>query len=224
MKRLLYLVMICACSSSFLLARHSTYRRARSTTDFYEYIRPGVRNELTLAAVLFYDGQVYKNIEDRSARNNMRKLVKEQENTFKRANRGFDDVFFISLDVSEHDNDSLIKAYAVDDHAFPFMLLFKNGKTFKTHKGARPLLAGDFEKKRILSVQAISRFIKQYLSADIQKIVHARAKAQLEIEKARARAPRVYAWGYPYWGGYPYGGWGWGYPYGGWGWRGGYWW
>lgn len=191
---------------------YARHRTAKSAREFYQYIQPRVENELTLTAVMFYNGHAYESVTDKKARSDVRKSIRDQERTFRDASKGFNEVDFISVDMASRDNDSLISAYQLDKHPYAQILLFKSGKAFKTKDGARPVLVGNLNQNNVLSVPRIAQFVKKYLNASIKAIVKAKAQARIEIEKAEARAPRVYAMGYPYWGG-----WGWGYPYYGWG-------
>lgn len=209
------------------LAQANRMVSVKSAGDFYSKIRPRVQNQLTLAAVLFYDGaagafsekiaRAYSRDDRkkmRAHRSQLNKSIKQQREAFGHAGKAMSEVAFLIVDVSRKSAIQLQQAYHLTH--FPVVLLFKNGKLLVTKQQKTITLQGDLAKNRVLEVSKIIAFVQRYLGKEIKSIIQAKAKAEFELAKARASAPRVYA---PYWG-YGWGGYGWGYGYPGWGWGG----
>lgn len=203
------------------------YRTVESAGRFYEYIEPQVKDQLTLTAVLFYDsseGEKVKSVDgDKKAaqqfRSKIKKLISKQRDTFKQASKGFSEIDFLSVDLKSNKTQPLAKAYAIAYS--PEVRLFRRGKPFK-HNNSMVALKGDFAQNMSIAEPSIAKFVDKYFSDDVQKILTAKAKAERELQIARASAPRYsnFNLGVGYgWGGYP--GWGWG---GGWGWGAGWGW
>lgn len=206
---------------------HAKYEKIRSASAFYKYLEPSVKDQLTLAAVLFYDkneGKVPKglgNEQRKLAQEHHREIaknIKAQKRAFENTARAFKEVDLLSVDVGDKDNIQLRDAYQVA--YYPTLRLFRKGEPVIVD-GKNVELKGDFNQGMIFEEPAISQFVRAHFGEDIDTIIKAKAKAQWELEKRRASAPKYYNYG-PYWGwGWGgYGGWGWG-GYGGWGWGGG---
>ena len=198
----------------------------KSSGDFYAKIRSRVSNQLTLTAVLFYNGAIgefsSKQTRDRTKaerkqlraqRVQYKKLIGRQREAFGQAGKAVGEVGFLAIDVSKKAVAQLQHAYHLKH--FPVVLLFKNGSLLVTKEQKTITLQGDFSTSHLLHVDQIVAFVQRYLGKEIKTIIKAKAQAEFELAKARASAPQVYA---PYWG---WGWGGWGSPYG-WGYGGGW--
>ena len=198
---------------------HAKYEKIRSASAFYKYLEPSVKDQLTLAAVLFYDkneGKVPKDLgkeQRKLAQEHHREIAKNitaQKRAFEHTARAFKEVDLLSVDVGDRNNIQLRDAYQIS--YYPTLRLFKKGEPLVVD-GKNVELKGDFSQGMIFEEPAISQFIRTYFGKDIDALIKAQAQAQWELEKRRASAPKYYNYG-PYWGW----GWGWGYPYYGYGW------
>jgi hypothetical protein len=231
MKKLI--VMVCGISIiSVTCTDAARYRNIKSANSFYTMITPRERDQLTLAAVLFYDSAEGANVsraqeraQDNDTRNRAREFsrlikrhIKKQLDEFKHASRSMTEVDFYSVDLALKDNRQLADRFSITYS--PEVLLFRRGKPLRVSEGKMRALKGDFAQELILDESAIITFVTKYFDHDIQQILQEKADAKRELELARASAPRYtsvsFGMGYGpygYWGG-PYWGWGWG---GGWG-------
>ena len=230
MKRYLWLLVL-------FVGLQAKSKKISSTSQFYEALEPRVQNQLKLVTVLFYDKNEAKVPKDmrkqdmskeerdqiKKHRNVVKKAIDRQKRSFENAGKAFKEVDFLLVDVSDKDNSSLTQSYAIN--YYPTILLFKEGKPFVVNN-KKVSLTGDFSQGIIFNEPDIVKFVQKYFSKDIDMIIQAKAKADYELAKLRAAAPKYYSAG-PYWGwgwgGWGYGGWGgwggWGYGRG-WGWGG----
>ena len=202
------------------------YYKVSSTSKFYQYLEPEVKNQVALGAVLFYDkdegaltkGEKYTKEERKKAhdyRSKVRKRIKQQLKMFESSSKAFKEVNFLAVDISSKDNEDLAESYGIK--YYPEMRLFKGGKILKV-EDKTVKLKGDFSQGIFIDEPQIVKFVKKFLGKDIDEIIKAKAQAEYELAKLRAAAPKYYNYG-PYWG------WGWGgYGWGGYGWGGGYGW
>lgn len=207
------------------------YSKVSSTSKFYKYLEPEVKNQLALGVVLFYDkdegaltkGEKYTKEERQKAHNyrsKVRKRIKEQLHMFESSSKAFKEVNFLAVDISSKDNEDLAEAYGIK--YYPEMRLFKGGKVLKV-EDKTVKLKGDFSQGIFIDEPQIVKFVQKFLGKDIDEIIKAKAAAEYELAKLRAAAPKYYNYG-PYWG-WGWGGYGWGgYGWGGYGWGGGYGW
>ncbi len=217
MKKILLCILICSAQASCARA----YPKSISSSEtFYRILQPQVRDQLALTAVLFFDSSITRIPKDmtkderaqaRQASIRIKKLIKQQQSMFKAAGKAIQEVDFLLVDLAR--NVQLAQTYQLTRN--PEIRLFRSGKPARENdKPAK--LTGNFGNDKIIGESRIIDFVNNYFADDIETIIKAKAKAEYELAKARASAPRVYAaWG-PYWG-WGWGGGYWGGPYWGWG-------
>ena len=202
---------------------HAKYEKIRSASKFYKYLEPGLKDQLALTIALFYDkdeGKVPKDLSKeqrkiaRDYHKEIKKRLKEQTTAFKNTSKAFKEVDFLSVDLADKDNIQLRDAYNIS--YYPTLKLFKKGEPVVDANNKPVEQYGDFSQGIIFEEPDISQLVRSHFGDEIDMIIKAKAKAQWELDKLRAAAPKYYGgWGWGY-GGWGYGGWGWGYP--GWGW------